>query len=359
MRLRSAHSQRGIALIMVLMIVAVLIAIAGGFALSMKVETTLARNASWDTELEWMGISGMEVAKWALAYPRRSREEHLGQAWAGGHTQGEENPEAEVSGGGLKVAVWPDQPPGLDYHVTIEDLDRKFNLNAPQVYQDRELMKAALDLIGLDASVIPTIIGSIQDWIDRDSDLSMNGTESDFYETLDPPYRAKNTAMDDISELLYVRGIRENPNAFWGSGAPTGRRYTKSARQSVFEAQLYDTGMRDIFSAFPLGQGNAGPGMLNINTASRSAMMAIPGMVDGIVAEIERARQGPDGDIVPLRPEVVIHDPRMARYFKSQSSTFEVKVTVRAGKANRTYIGRLGRRGGSGFELLDFAFQDQ
>ena len=58
--------RRGIALIIVMMFVFALAAIAGGFAYSVKVETTLARNAQDDHEYEWLARSGMEYAKWIL-----------------------------------------------------------------------------------------------------------------------------------------------------------------------------------------------------------------------------------------------------------------------------------------------------
>ncbi len=348
------QQESGIALIMVLMVVAVLITIAGGFSISMKVETTLARNASWDTELEWMGRSGIEIAKWALSQSKNAREDYLGQAWAGGHSPGEENAEVDALIGQWITPVGG----GGRYRIEIEDMDRKFNLNSPQVNQDRMLMESALNFIGLDASVIPTMVGSIKDWIDPDNLVSPSGAESEFYEKFDPPYRAKNGMMDDISELLYVNGVRDNPNAFWGSGAPSARRHTKSARQSVFEEQQYENGLRDLFSAWPMGGGTATPGLLNINTASVAAMMAIPGMVEGIANEIVQARQSPNGDIVPVPPQAVIRDPQMLRFFKSQSSAFQVKVVAEAGKNSRTFIGRLLRRGPKQFQLVDFAIQE-
>ena len=59
----------GIALIIVMIIVVVFAILAGGLSYSMKVETKLARNSSWDTELEWIGRSGIELAKYVLAQP--------------------------------------------------------------------------------------------------------------------------------------------------------------------------------------------------------------------------------------------------------------------------------------------------
>ena len=60
-------SQNGIALIIVMISVMVLTVLAAGFAYSMKVETKLARNANNEAELEWLGRSGVEYARWVLA----------------------------------------------------------------------------------------------------------------------------------------------------------------------------------------------------------------------------------------------------------------------------------------------------
>ena len=67
MKIRPTQSRRGIALIIVLIVIVVLGILAGGFAYSMKVETTLARHASFSSELDWLGRAGVEVAKWVLS----------------------------------------------------------------------------------------------------------------------------------------------------------------------------------------------------------------------------------------------------------------------------------------------------
>src|SRR5262249_55724197 len=80
-------SQDGIALIIVLISIFVLSIVAGGFAYSMKVETKLARNANSETELLWLGRSGVEYCKWILAQQLNIPTEPydaLNQVWAGG-----------------------------------------------------------------------------------------------------------------------------------------------------------------------------------------------------------------------------------------------------------------------------------
>ena len=59
-------SKRGIALVVVMIAVFVLSVLAGAFAYSMKVETKLAMNANNQADLEWLGRSGVEYARWIL-----------------------------------------------------------------------------------------------------------------------------------------------------------------------------------------------------------------------------------------------------------------------------------------------------
>ena len=90
MKIVFGPARRGIALIIVMISIFVFGALAAGFAYSMKVETKLARNASYDTELEWMGRSGVEYARWVLGQTRREQSDLLSQIWAGGPGWGTE-----------------------------------------------------------------------------------------------------------------------------------------------------------------------------------------------------------------------------------------------------------------------------
>src|SRR5690348_11814550 len=65
-RYNNVRDESGIALIIVMISILVLALLAGRFAYSMKVETTLARNANSEMELEWLGRSGVEYARWIL-----------------------------------------------------------------------------------------------------------------------------------------------------------------------------------------------------------------------------------------------------------------------------------------------------
>src|SRR5262249_2210080 len=55
------------------------------------------------------------------------------------------------------------------------------------------------------------IAAAMVDWIDNDKEPFGNGlgAEDDYYGGLNPPYRAKNAAIDSIEEFLLVKGVTE------------------------------------------------------------------------------------------------------------------------------------------------------
>ena len=64
----------------------VLSAIVGSLAISMSTEMRLARNNDYSAQMEWMGRSGIELARYSLANrcPDQINIDALNQCWAGG-----------------------------------------------------------------------------------------------------------------------------------------------------------------------------------------------------------------------------------------------------------------------------------
>src|SRR5437867_8941524 len=77
------RASEGIALIIVLLVIAILAVLAGNFAATMKVETLLARNTNFDSEYEWLARGGVASARAVLA-AETANFTALNQKWAGG-----------------------------------------------------------------------------------------------------------------------------------------------------------------------------------------------------------------------------------------------------------------------------------
>ena len=257
-----------------------------------------------------------------------------------------------------------------DYHlgdgrfsVTIRDLERKYNINIA----DQAALEQALRLVGVDAGDSSSMAGSILDWIDPDDSTHIGGTESDTYQAMDPPYFAKNQPLDDLSELLLVRGV--TPEIYWGGVATNHARAAFQNRMSHGVAgpgaPAYTVGLADLFT--PLSNGR-----INLNTASITTLQMIPYVDEMIAAKIVELRAGPDGaegtgdDMPAGMPGVRVEDvlisaglnrqaiPVAARYCTVRSSTFEVQVDAEVGGYTRQFFAIVGRTSPRDLPILSF-----
>jgi type II secretory pathway component PulK len=350
---RSGMRQSGMALIVVMLVILILSGLAASFAYSMRVEMRLARNSNNSSEMEWLGRSGMELARYVIAMqariPGQNSFEALNQKWAGGFGVTNELL-ADINLQNVQLGRGT-------ISIKITDLERKFNINAA----DEQLMQQALALIGVDASQVSIITDSILDWRDPDNDPRINGAENDYYLNLNPPYFCKNGYFDDPSELLLVKGI--NSDIYWGPRATNhfiSTYQTMSSRKANrFEEKTYPVGLVDLFNTLSAGR-------LNLNTASATTLQMIPMMDQNMASEIVRARAGLDGvdgteDDTPftsvqllgavpgIRPDVI---PILTRYCDVRSHTFDVQAEVVLDGFKRVYHGVLRRNSNNMADLV-------
>ena len=339
MKLRRNHHAAGIALIMVLLVIIVLGVLAGGFAAAMQVEARLSRNARFETDLEWIGRSGVEFARYVLAEQISVSSEpwdSLNQKWAGGPV-GTNEILARISLENNELG------PG-SFSVKIIDLERKFNIN--QISEGNSfILRRALELSGAEQVDFTAITDAFLDWIDTDDLPHLSGAEtSDYVNGPNPgfrPYVAKNGPIDDLPELLRIRGI--TPEMFWGAaGKP--RRLTFKTESSSGGAAPTSGGLFDLFTTLSRGQ-------VNMNTASVQVLQLIPGMDETLAQAIVSTRAGLDGidgneDDMPFRtPDEITNlpgmSPQLARQMMNsltpRSSTFEVTVEAKIGEQHREF----------------------
>jgi general secretion pathway protein K len=342
----------------VLIVMLVLGILAGRLAYDMKVETTLARHATFHPEMEWMGRSGVELATYILGQGAVGIEgsyDALNQKWAGG------------TGDTNSAVAWIDMDNfelgAGTISIKITDLDRKFNINVA----DDLILDQALAIIGVDAALAPNISDAIKDWRDPDDATQMSGAESDDYLANPnpgfPPYRAKNGPFDDITELLLVRGVtRAMFNGSSGGNYVSALPRVRPMSQSVFEEPIYTVGLADIFTTLS-GR------LLNINTASPSALTVLPAIDENIAGAIVTARAGPDGvegneDDMPFRSPAEMasrvpgFDPaaaqQLVRFFTVRSLVFEARITVNVGGNTREFVALIRRNNPRDVQVMNF-----
>lgn len=73
---------------------------------------------------------------------------------------------------------------------------------------------SAVDRLMYIPNMTEDIAAAILDWIDEDDETRSFGAESDYYETLESPYFAKNGPLESLDELLLVRDV--TPELLYG-----------------------------------------------------------------------------------------------------------------------------------------------
>jgi general secretion pathway protein K len=333
----------------------VLTILAGGFAYSMKVETRLARNANSETELEWLGRSGLEKARWILSEQLKISQEPydgLDQVWAGGPGG------IGTSNSPLAMVQMNVEVPNGRADITIVDLERKANINAA----NEAMLQQALMVMNVDAGEMTPLVNSILDWIDPDQNVRIQGAESEAYQSFIPnhPYSAKDGPIDDLSELLMIKGV--TPDLYFGGSATNyQQRNFRAGRfgQNVPQGPTYSVGLTNLFT--PLSDGK-----ININTASAEVLQLIPLVTPEAAEGIVSARagindgsglNGPYINVGQVRrvPEVSLPMAgALGQFCDVRSRTFEVHIKATINGYSRDFVGILGRNNQADIQILSF-----
>jgi len=177
----SSNRQKGLALLMAMLIVVITSAI----AVSILHEEKFAIRKSSHIQLnDRAALYAIGLEDWARIYLKEDRKDSsidsLDEYWAGGI------PGLPIEGGYLTGYV--------------EDEQARFNLNSLLVSEIAlTRFKRLCDNLEIDDSFIPALM----DWIDQDFDIRFPDGMEENYEN----YRVANREMVDISELLLVQNV--------------------------------------------------------------------------------------------------------------------------------------------------------
>ncbi|GAB3289634.1 type II secretion system minor pseudopilin GspK [Pseudidiomarina andamanensis] len=243
--------QRGVALLMVLLVVALVSVMA--VTLSGRLQTTVLRTANFQQaeQAYWYWLSAEEIVRELLQREVSESDGvvHQQQMW---YQQSQSNSIYPVDGGAIKGE--------------IQDLQSCFNLNslrvedgvssgsgtgtappsnapqatpnsgstpnagsntgnantgggattggslAPDVLRERRKAQLRMLFMAVDENIesyaVDVIVDSLADWLDSDDDIDGSyGAESVDYQSLQFPYRAANSWLVHVSELRLVRGV--------------------------------------------------------------------------------------------------------------------------------------------------------
>lgn len=197
--IRVRQSERGAALLTVLLLVAVMSALSVVALERLRLSTRLAANsAAIDQARAYaMGTEAMALDSIGLLAGRETGMTTLVGGWHG-------QPFAVPWPGGIVTA-------------TLTDGGNCFNLNSVAEgvlagnYAAREVgirqFVALMQTLGIQPADARRVAASLVDWIDGDATPNPDGAEDDYYAQAAIPYRTGNTILGDVSELRAVAGV--------------------------------------------------------------------------------------------------------------------------------------------------------
>jgi general secretion pathway protein K len=174
--------QSGIALVLVLWMLALLSVIAGSLVFSSRTEVQMAVNLAAQAQAETLADAGVHKAIYESTRPQTDL-----QRW---------------QGNGL-THEWNFQ--GAELRVTIFDESAKVNLNAAPTV----LLKGLFRVVGLAETDADALADAVADWRDPDDLRSLHGAEKDDYAAAGRDYGPANAPFETIDELRLVLGMSD------------------------------------------------------------------------------------------------------------------------------------------------------
>jgi len=188
------------ALVVVLWCLVVLAVVVISTAHTATLETRLVKNSADSVRAYYLALAGVEKAK-AIIY-RESESGDLARASRGRalYDNPAEFEDVELGGGVFRVVRSPasgtSSSAGEGALFGVEDEERRLNVNHASPGELARLPR-----------IDEVVAASIVDWRDDDDEVSSNGAEAEYYESLRPPRRIRNGPVETLRELLLVRGV--------------------------------------------------------------------------------------------------------------------------------------------------------
>jgi general secretion pathway protein K len=176
---RGRAAEKGVALVAVLWVVALLSMMAAIFAAETRTETDLARNLVENAKAEALADAGVYRAIAMLLDPDQTRVPRVG---------GTPSRWSVASGEVL---------------VSIQDEGGKVDLNAAP----DDLLQALFVAIGVAPGGAAALVSKIRDFTDRDHSRRPNGAEDEDYRLAGAGHDAKDAPFDSVAELEQVLGM--------------------------------------------------------------------------------------------------------------------------------------------------------
>jgi general secretion pathway protein K len=268
--LKITRNNRGIALLITISVTTILVAAALEYnrrARFAVISTAAARDR---LTLSYMASSGVQIAMALLAKDKsESNFDSLAEDWAVPEKIEELLQEIPFDAGKLSVAI-TDELSKIQVNALVQFPDsRQFNGSQVTLW-DRFLRYIRGEEELGDESDPVAVVNSVKDWLDSgddDATTGLSGAESSYYEDLDPPYTSRNGPIQDLNDLLMIKGI--TPQIYNGTPETPGLANFMTVH------------------GMTLGAGTTfnWPGRININTADVPVLAALLGLENQELAQ--------------------------------------------------------------------------
>lgn len=247
---RTRHSQRGVAVLTAMLVVAI--------------GTILAVNLMWQATLDQRRTASALGADQGLMFAQGA------EAWAADILREDlvDSPDADHFGEIWATEIAPLPFEGGFVEGRLEDLQGRFNLNnliAPGGGED-ELARAQFERLLVTLEIDPRLAGAVVDWLDSDGEMRFpDGGEDAAYASEDPPYRVANTMITSPTELMAVNGFDAESFARlepYVTALPSGTTLNVNTASDVVLASLSDD--IDLSLAARLVEDRAGEAFVDI-----------------------------------------------------------------------------------------------
>ena len=300
--------NRGIALLITLSVTTILVAAALEYNRRARFEVVSTASARDRMTLSYMASSGIHVAMAMLIKDKgESNFDSLEEDWANSEKIDEILQEIPFEKGKLTVKI-TDELGKIQVNALVRFPDSR-QFNESQVMLWERLLRAIGSEEDLQEDSSPTaIVNSVKDWLDSgddDATTGLSGAESSYYQEQDPPYTSRNGPLEDLNELLMIKGI--SPELFYGTkDAPGLANYMTVHGMAVGAGTNFNW-----------------PGRININTADIPVLAALLGTENQDLAQtFFEFRQ-------EIAAEKDVHDFSNPKWYKNITGFSDVTINSR------------------------------
>jgi general secretion pathway protein K len=206
-------SQRGIALLVTLSVIAVLVPVTLELNRHMREATTRAAAARDQATLFQMAESGLDAAMAMLVVDKtESDTDSLAEDWADPGKTTQLASTIPFDQGQVRIRI-SDEKSRIQVNALVDfPAAREFSEPQQQLW-DRFLRGLASNSEFYRELDTAMVVNSIKDWLDsgdEDAITGLSGAESDHYNTLDPPYPCRNGPILHVDEMAQIRGLNRS-----------------------------------------------------------------------------------------------------------------------------------------------------